>query len=369
MLGVRDLKSVALPVAWDGNELSRLRLRSGETWESVVRDIEDGLNLVNSGLMDGYIGKLIELTTEESVEYRSGGTNGFEDETEQVQPDRQFADTTGHMLPLKGLDRGMGWTEKMLKNVRRRQIDADIATLVEDAIDIFEKRVWQRFFTVTEYSGKAYGLGATGVSVPFADGGAGTIPFIPTPKPSRKINAFTAAHNHFLVLNGINPTNLETAVGHLWEHGYDGPYELIVSLDDLDEWQNTTTFPKFKEKIQALIDYGGLSDVALVDTEMYQGAIVTKYGTCKLYANARIQTGYWAVTRSFGSNDPRNPLKVRYDEATGFGVKLIVNNVTRYPFQGAIGQMEFGAGVGEDRVAAVIVEDSSDGTFTNPTIA
>lgn len=368
-LGIKDLKNVALPSAWDGNELARLRLRDNTTWEEVVRDIDAALSIVNAALNSGYLGRMLSLTTEPAVEYRSGGTNGFDEETEQTQPDAQHADTTGHMLPLKGYDRGMKWTAKFLKQARRAQIDADISSMIEDAIDKYENVVWTRLFKMEEETGRQYGLGATGYSVPFADGGAGTVDFIPPPRKDRVINTFDATHDHFLRLNGITQANLETAVGHLWEHGVDAPYELIVSLADLGGWQNTTNVTGFKPKGDALIQYGGLDDLAIVESEFYQGAVLTKYGSCRLYANARIPTGYWAVTKTYGQTDQRNPLAIRYDEINGFGVKLVVNNVSLYPFTGAIGQFEFGAGVGANRVAAVLVEDDSDGDYATPTIA
>ncbi len=368
MLGVRDLKNIALPTAWDGNELSRLRLRDGTTWEQVVRDIDEGLSLVNENLTSGYLGKLLDITTDVAVEYRSGGTNGFEQDTENVQPDRQFADTSGHMLPLRGNDRAMGWTAKVLENIRRVTLEADVSALAEDAIDLFEKRVWTRFFKKEEETGKGYGLGATGVSVGMADGGAGTIDYIPPPRKDRIINAFSTAHNHYLALNGITQANLETAVAHLWEHGWDGPYELIISRADLAAWQNTTNVTGFKPKGSELIQYGGLTDLAIVDGEIYEGVVQTKYGTVMIYANSRIPTGYWAVTKSFGRLDPRNPLKVRYDEMKSFGVRLVVDNVTRYPFNAAIGQFEFGVGTGESRISAVLVDNDSDGTYESPTI-
>jgi hypothetical protein len=221
-----------------------------------------------------------------------------------------------------------------------------------------------------EETGWAYGLGSTGYSVPFADGGNGTIDYVPTPRADRLINAFTTAHDHFLRLSGITQAHLETALGHLWEHGVDAPYELIVSLADLGSWQNTTNVTGFKPKADAIIQYGGLDDLALVESEIYQGAVLTKYGSVRIYANARIPTGYWGVTKSFGQGDMRNPLKVRYDDFYGsFGVKLVASNVSLYPFTGAIAKFRFGVGVGESRVAAVVVEDDSSGTYATPTIS
>ncbi len=367
-LGVKDLKNVALPAAWDGNELSRLRLRDGTTYEALVRDIDSALGVVNRDLNSGYLGRLSSMTSEPAIEYRNGGSNGFEDHTEYTQPDRKFAETTGHMLPLKMRDRALGWTADFLRQARRAQIDADIASLIEDAVDVYEKNILTRLFDMSEETGKAIGLGATGVSVPFADGGNGSVSFTPPPRPDRMINAFTSSHNHYLRLNGITQANLETALGHLWEHGVDAPYELIVSLADLGSWQNTTNVTGFRPKADPIVQYGGSDDIALVEAEVYQGAVLTKYGSCRLYANARIPTGYWGLTKSFGSGDVRNPLRVRYDDLYGFGVKLVVDQVTLYPFTAAIGQFEFGVGV-SDRTASVLVENDSSGDYTTPTIS
>jgi len=368
--GIKDLKNVALPTAWDGNELSRLQLRDGTTYEALVADIDAALTVVNGSLNAGYLGRLLSLTTDPAVEYRSGGTNGFEDETEQTQPDSQHANTTGHMLPLLKKDRGMKWTESYLEEARSASITADISAMVEDAVDIYEKSVWTRFFKLEEETGKSKGLGATGYSVPFADGGNGTIAYIPTPRPDRMINAFSAAHNHFLRLDGITQANLVTALGHLWEHGLDGPYDLIISRADIASWQNTTNVTGFKPKGDPIIQYGGLDDLALVEGEIYEGAVTTTYGTARMYANARIPTGYWGVTKSFGQGDQRNPIKVRYDDFYGsFGVKLVASNVSLYPFTGAIAKFRFGVGVGESRVGAVAVLDDSAGTYVTPTIA
>lgn len=155
--GVKDLKNISLPTAWDGNELTRLTLRDGTTYESLVADIDAALTAVNGTLNAGYLGRLLSLTTEPGVEYRYGGTNGFADETEQTQPDSQHADTTGHMLPLLKKDRGMKWTQSFLEEARRPHIDADISSLIEDAVNIYEQSVWARLFKLEEDSGKQKG--------------------------------------------------------------------------------------------------------------------------------------------------------------------------------------------------------------------
>ena len=368
-LGQWELKNISLPSAWDNAELNRLKLRDGTTYESILRDVDDALGMVNTELNGGYLSRLFSVGTDIAVEYRNGATTGFEDHTENAQPDTQRGDTSGHMLPLVKKDRKLGWTFDFLKEARRAQIDADIASMVQDAKDVFERAVLTRLFKMEEDTGKRYGLGTSGVSVPFVDGAGGTIAWTPIPRPDRVLNTMDTTHDHYLRLSGITQANLETAVGHLWEHGHDGPYELIVSLADLSAWQTTANVTGFIAKAQSLIQYASTTSLAQVEAEIYQGAVNTKYGVCRLYANGRIPTTKWAVTKTYGQNDQRNPLRVRWDENWGFGVQLISDSVSLYPLKGAIGMIALGVGVGEDRSAAVLVENDSSGDYATPTIS
>lgn len=366
--GINDLKQVSLPTAWDAAELARLTLRDGRSYEQLVRDIDDALSIVSAGVRGGYLANLFSLTTEAAIEYRNGTSNGFEVHTEYAQPDAKRGEVTGHMLPILKQDRKLGWTQDFLEEARTSQLEADIASVAEDGVNAWEKAILTRFFKMEEETGKAYGLGSTGYSVPFADGGGGTIPYTPVANPSRMINSFAATHDHFLRLSGITQTNLETAVGHLWEHGHDGPFELLVALADVGSWQNTTNVTGYKSKADANIMYGSSTDLAQV-SDAYIGGVQTKYGFCRLVANGRIPTGYWGVTKSYGAEDQRNPLKIRWDDMYGFGFRLEVNNVGRYPLQGAIAVTKFGVGVGESRTSAVCVENDSAGDYASPTIS
>ena len=366
-LGPNDLKNISLPTAWDSAELNRLRLRDGATYAEVIRDINDALALVNASLQGGYYSQLVSLTTEPTVEYRTGVSNGFEDHTEYGVPDDKRADTSGHMLPLSKQDRKLGWTVDFLEECRRTQIDADVADMAQDAVNAYEKGVLTRHFKMEEETGKRYGLGSAGYSVPFADASAGTIPFTPVAVPNRG-GTFLSTHDHYLRLNGITQANLETAVYHLWEHGVDGPYELMISLADLAAWQTVANVTGYVDKADALIQYGSTTSLARVGEE-YVGGVKTKYGFCRMVAIGRIPTGYWSVTKAYGPLDQRNPLKVRWDDRFGWGVKLVTEDVSRYPLKGAVGIMKFGVGVGESRVGAVLVLNAANGDYITPTIS
>jgi len=373
-VGMNSTMNVRIHPSWDGAELTRLTLRDGTTFAQVIGDINQALALVNTELTTGYLAGAMSLTSDVGVEYPDGTTNGVSDETEFTQPDAHRADITGHMLPLRGVDRKLQWTQRFFEEARQVHLDADIASLVRDFRQAWDQRRLARHFKSAEETGRSVGLGASGVSVPLLNGSvkaiggaASDVPFIPMPMPDRG-GTFASSHSHFLRMSGITQANLETAVKHLWEHGHDGPYELIVSLTDIADWSNTTNVTGYKERADPQIQYGSAANLANV-ADLYLGAITTKYGACRLVASGRIPTKYWTVFKTYGPLDRRNPLRVRFDEIFGFGIRLVTSNVSLYPLAGAVGRMRFGVGIGEDRTNGVCVYNHTSGDYVDPTIS
>lgn len=366
--GILDLKHIQLPTAWDTAELERLKLREGVSYADIIADIDDALGMALETVLNSWLAELIYITFDPTVEYGSGGNNAWEDETERSQPDSQYSDSSGHMLPIKGKDFKLGWTASFLEEARRIKVDEAITKMANGMIDYWEQGVLTRLFKMEEETGRAYGLGTSGVSVPFCDGGAGTIAYTPAASPNRG-GTFAATHDHYLRLNGITQANLDTGLAHLWEHDEDAPYELLVSQADIATWTDVSVITGFKEKADALVQYGQNTDLAQVDAS-YVGAVVSKkYGSARMRASARIPSTYWGLFKSYGKNDPRNPIYVRYDELLGAGARLVVNNLGLYPLQGAIGKMKVGFGVGKRREAAVLVHNDSSGDYSTPTIS
>ncbi|PJF23610.1 MAG: hypothetical protein CUN56_00155 [Phototrophicales bacterium] len=361
-----NLKNIALPAGWDAGEMARLALSDGVTYETLVQDIDDALQLAATDVLNSYVGRLIHVTTETAVEYAAAGSKGFERRTERATGDGRRPKTAGHMLPLVSYDHPLFWTFDYLRNARSAQIYRAVSDVITSTKEIIEKSVFERLFKMEEETGEAFGLGAGGFSVPFADGGAGTIQYTPPPAPSRG-GTFSATHNHFLRLNGINQTNLEQAVMHLWEHNIDGPFDLVISLADITSWTDTANVTGFVLRPDANVTYGSSETLANID-DVYIGGVKTQYGFVRIYANGRVPSGYWAVTKTNNVDDPMNPLWVR----TRTGViapQLVVENVGHFPLQGAIPILDMGAGVGENRVAAVCVQNAASGTYTTPVIS
>jgi hypothetical protein len=143
---------------------------------------------------------------------------------------------------------------------------------------------------------------------------------------------------------------------------------LLVAEADLGSWQNTTNVTGFVPRNYGLVQYGNQTALAQVG-DKYQGVITTPRGPVRLWTSARIPTGYWDVYKSYGRGDVRNPLWMRIDPLWGMAPKLIVENVSRVPLAGAIVQIKYGIGVGEDRTNSVAVLNASSGSYTSPTIS
>ncbi len=361
-LGPNDLKQFKLPTYWDAAYLEKYRLADGTTYDRLVADIAAGLAIANAQLLsDPLIASLISTTTEIAVEYPVGVSNGFQTHTEYGRPDSKRGATTGHMLPLVGYDRGLGWTWDFLRKARRSQIDADIASAMQDLKDIWAKQILTRLFKSTYTA-----VGSSGRSMPLADGGTADSSYVPTPYPDRA-SAFTYTHDHIHHHNGISQTNLETVVAHLWEHGYDAPFDLLVSYADISSWTNTTNVTGYVPRPDPLLRYGNTADLANVGPD-YIGAVETDYGACRLRASGRIPTTMWTVYKSFGALDQRNPLVVRYGQDYGLGATLLKgDNIREFPLENAILFIEFGVAV-NNRVGAYAAKNDAS-AYADPTIS
>lgn len=362
-LGPNDLKQWALPAGWDAARLAQLTLADDTTYETLINSIAAGLAIANGGLLtDPIVSSLVSVTDQMALEYPTGVSNGFETHTEYSQPTAKRGATTGGMLEPVDLDRKLSWTFDFLRKARRSQVDADIASALADLRDVWQRTILQRLFKSTYTA-----VGAAGKSLPVADGGTADSAYIPPNRPDRAA-AFASTHTHLLRLNGITQANLETAIAHLWEHGYDGPYDLLVAQADMGSWSNTTNVTGWIKRADGLIRYGNQTDLATVGDQYIAVIETSTYGPVRVRASARIPTAYWTVYKSYGALDSRNVIKVAPSMTWGLGSVLMAGaNIQQFPLENAILRFEFYHGVA-DRVAAALVENDTTGSYATPTI-
>jgi hypothetical protein len=364
-LGPNDLKQFAVPTNWDAAMLTRLQLATGETYEQLISDIAAGLAMKNGTLLTNpLVASLISTTAEAAIEYPIGVSNGFERHTEYGKPNGERAKSTGSMLPLESWDRALFWSGDMLRKARRTQIDNDISSALADLENLWEKTVLERLFKSTYTS-----VGSSGKSMPIADGGTADSTYIPPQMPARA-STFAYTHTHLGRLDGISQANLETQIKHLWEHGKDGPFELLIAQADVADWSNTTNVTGWVKRAAVGIRYGTQTDLAEVAPDYVAAIETSAYGPVNVRASARVPTKYWAVYKSYGALDPRNPLVVRESPDYSIGGVLLPGRqypITSYPIEGAILFSEFGVGVA-DRVGAAVCFNHDDNAYVDPTI-
>jgi hypothetical protein len=362
-LGPNDLKQWALPAGWDAARLMQLQLASGETYDQLISDIAGALSIQNAALLtDPLIASLVHVTEESAIEYPVGVSNGFEDHTEYGLPDAKRGKTTGHMFAPYMKDRGFGWTWDFLRKARRAQIDADIASGMTDLRDIWQKSILTRLFKETYTA-----VGSAGKSMPLADGGTADTTYVPPLDPTRSSSAFLYTHDHIKPVNGITQALLETEVANLWEHGVDGPFDLLISLADVSSWANTTNVTGWIKRADGLIRYGTTVDLAEAGGDYVAVIETSAYGTVRVRASGRVPTTFWALYKSYGPLDSRNVIAIKPSSTYGIGAVLLAgDHVRQFPLEKAFLFTEWDMG-SSNRVGAVVAKNTS-GSYADPTI-
>jgi len=363
VLGFGDLRDTALPTLWDAAEIAKVRLQDGASFEEMVREAGAALQEFNGSLLTmAHYGLLFAVQDEPEMEYGIGTTAGFEEATEYSTPQPYRGATSGHTLPLKAYDRGLGWTFRYLKKARRAKLEADVRQVVTDARDVWQQKMLTRAFKM---EGEMVGSTAN-ASVPFADGGTTDSAYVPSDSPEGE--SFASSHDHYLRHAALNDANLAIALEHLQEHGHASPFDVCGARADAASWTALTGFkapewPGIVYHASTAERAGGVADVS-----DYYGYVETDYGIVRVWLSPRVPTNYYWLHRRYGAGDPRNPLRVRIDKAWGFGFNLVPGNWANSPVQMLVAYTEFGVGIG-DRTNGVCVYIAGAGDYTTPTIS
>ena len=361
-LSFADLKDTALPNLWDTDELTKVRLADGTTFDQMIADIRSAMAMFNAGILTApHYSTLIAVQDDPSVEYPIGVSNGVEEATEYSTPTPKRGATTGHMLPLKKWDRALGWTMMYLRDARRAKLDSDVRSAVTDLRNHWQKQLLTRMFKM---EGETVGS-TSNASVPFADGGTTDSNYVPPDGPDGK--TFTSSHDHFLRKSALNDTTVSDALETLQEHGHEAPFEIVGSRADASTWTGLTNF---KKPEWPGIVYRATEDRAMIDgVTDYFGYVETVYGIARVWLTSRVPANYFAAYKAYGPGDSRNPLRVRFNPNVGFGWQLVPGNWVNAPQLMAVLYSEFGVGVGADRTNGVAVYVAGSGDYVTPTIS
>lgn len=374
VLGVHTILDRALPTGVDGTRLAQWELKDGTTYQQFVGSLAQALAGFNTELNQKW-GMLYSITEEFHMEYPDGSSvTPLPQITDVDSPEEIHGTTIGHMIDLRAYGGRVGGSRRYFRDARMAQVRSTIRTIINRAKWRFELDLFNRLFTNTEFA-----IGNAGWNVPFVRGVGGNVDFIP---PAYGGTSFDTTHNHFLGFNSSSSLTHADMINGLAntvdEHGHMGPFTAIVSRSDVAAYRALTKFVEFTSPVIRYIDRGAEStgnQMFAVGqpnvTEGIFGYFQSDFGQIDLYASARVPTGFAWLGKSYGANDPRNPLAVRVHPVDGFGAYIVPETTDdrQYPLKRLTVEMEHGVGVGEDRTNGAVGYLVAGGSFVNPTIS
>ena len=360
-IGIQDLKNVLrLPTTWDLDYLTKWRTVDGITFDRLVQEIGSAIVLFNRSLTEGYWAQYVRPTTDLTTEYTVGQSGTLQKISEYSRPDPTNGDTTGHMLPLDDYGGALGWTYLAMRRMRGTRYETDTQALITKARNTYEVGLLTRMFKM-----EADTVGATGKSVPFADGGTADSAYIP---PAFGGKTFANTHTHY-IRQTADATGrgayLSAAADHLVEHGLTAPFDLVIPEVDIANW--ATTGLGFKRPQRLSIVTAGVETRAAIDEAEYLGMIEIDRAWFRVKTSPRLPTNYAGAFKVFGANDALSPLALRYEEGYPLGLTL-VGEVRDFPLQEAVAYLTFGFGV-NNRLAGVPGYFAASGSYITPTIS
>lgn len=350
LLGNRDTRDNVILTGIDATLLTNYRLRDGATYQDVVNMAEAALGGFNAGLgNDPFWSMLISFTDQMETRYAIGNSASMVAHTEYGRPDPQRAEMAGHMLPFRKWDHMLGWTSDYLEEARMVDLESDIAMAIDAARNRWRIALLQRLLKRGDDSGVTVGLSTTGLSPGFAtDAGSTGVDFIP---PSYAGTAFTAAHEHYVPDAGgaFTLAIFQDAAAELREHGHEPPYEFLISPSD--ESVVTAISPGFLSVNEALVNAGILAaQVTFTGAPVGGMRPIGAIADFRVWVVPGLPDNYGFGFKSYGTNSPRNPLRVRVAEgerAPRLRAIRDSNNPGIAPVQNLMTQIGFGVGVGD----------------------
>ena len=368
--GPRTVLTKALATGIDGTLAMQWRMKSGRTFQEIISDLALSIGAFNEQRIARW-GWCLGLTDDDLFEYEDGGSVSEAREiTDTDKVDAEHGTTIGHMIELHVYGEAVGGTKRAMRDLRESQFMADVRTLVRKLEWRWERQLLRRWFINTETA-----IGAAGYNVPFVRGTGGNVDFAP---PSFGGEAFTTSHDHYIAVDSDSEgfdVLLDEMAETLQEHGHEPPFTAIVSRADVASYMALTKFVEIVDPVIRLIDRGAESSgnqmFAAGQREFgalgfYQG----DYGLIEVKYTNRLTTGYAGLTKSYGSNDPRNGLAVRVHPDVGFGARVVPETTddAQYPIKQVNVEDEYGVGVGMDRTNGVAGLRIADNTWANSTI-
>jgi hypothetical protein len=360
--GYLDTQYIDFPAGVDATYLASLRTRAGVDFARVMREIDSRLGALNRTL-DPLVASLITPTTEAWADSSGAPALEVDERGEYTLARPQLVEGAAHMLPIRGYDVSLGFTEDGLEGMSLHRILLNVDSLLAGFRRLYRRQALKRLFSDAEVR---VAPTTTDTSPGFAGSGTGENVFS---RPFPDGQALPGGYTHYLAANTSNAgalaTTLKTARDRM-RRWHSGPYDLIAPSDVLPLIEAITgdgPSDSFVSAGSALVRPALGEAEARVDSAQYVGV---------LFGDIRVQMGIedtqapnLALFKSYGALDPRNPLAWRYEEKKGRNAVLRYRSL--YPLDQAVVKQDFGIGV-NDRTGAVLIHAAAGATsYVSPT--
>lgn len=377
--GVMTTLSNVLPLGEDGTRIAQWMLRGGVTYDTVRADVVAAMNGVNLEMLSADA-PMLYVSTEDHFEYSTGGSiYKMPRLSSSDRPTPRKGKTSGHMVDLWKVGDAIGGDDDFFMDARPALITTSVAQIISAGRNTWEIDLFTRFFTNTENQ-----LGTYGYDVGFCDAST-TVQYAPLQWNGK---VFTTSHQHYIGYDSGSKTFADVLDGlalTITEHGHQPPLMALISESDVVTFRALTNYIRPLDPTTGW-DRGGLTSGATLRQDgetpapppmggRFVGWYDSNYGRIVLFATNRIATGYVGMFKSYGSNDPRNPLVVRIHPQIGFGYYIaeVPNYQSTWPVKiievfNRYGVSVNGAGQ-SSRTAGAVGLLVSGGSFTNPVIS
>lgn len=352
--GLIDTSYIDFPSNVDNAYLRGLTLRSGMAFTEAAAILDAGLSRLNEGV-DPLIALLLAPPTSEVVS--QGGRTSRMVATKKSQytiARPQLVERQAHMLAIDETEIAIGWTEDGLQEMSRDNYQAQVDGLVAGFEAMARAEALGRLFSDVEVPVEA---GTSATSPGFAGSGTGGNAFTGlypdnTPLPG--------GYTHYYRDTSANFIALVKSMRDRLKKWHQPPYDFIGSANMVSTLMADAAFVSAGS---ALIRVGVGTAEALVDAQIYLGVFDKDIRVHMALVD--FTSDHFAVFKTYGALNPRNPLIWRYDPLRGRDA--YVRSRELFPLAEAVAMWKFGVNV-NDRTAATLARVAASGSYAAPTL-
>lgn len=350
--GYVDSSIIDFATGQSESRLRNMQNRLGINFTEFIDRVEGAITAVNQ-TDDPLISALTYRTNEDRITGGTADTKVMQRAAEYTINRPQYTEGSGWFLPLYENQIALGFTRKALETMTVEAFERELASTVQ-AIRRFQRaEVLDRLFNNSEFPLDNDGTGAT---PGFIGSGTSTNVYVGPVPPGETLGTYS---HYYRIAAGSLEASLKTAFDKFqWFHP--GPFDLIASPDIL---ASITGMSAYVPAGSPLVRPAAGTAEALVNPEQYLGVL---FGNIRVWqAEHQIDGNNFAIVKTYGPNDSRNPLAWRYSDI--WGPNAWVEDRELYPLANAVVNQNFGIGV-SNRTAAMLVHVDTSGDYDPPAI-